>query len=123
MNGPYECGTWPDISIFRDSLISHLEPNERVEADDGCIGKHPQHVKCPKGFANYKETEHMQQKVQNRQESVNNRFKFWGILKQLFRHEIVMHGDVVQAVAMITQLSINAGEKLFECGYRDPPYN
>jgi hypothetical protein len=24
LNGPYEYGQWPDISIFRDSLLSHL---------------------------------------------------------------------------------------------------
>ena len=34
INGPYEAGSWPDINIFRDSLLSHLEENERVEADD-----------------------------------------------------------------------------------------
>ena len=122
INGPYECGKWPDISIFRDSLKSHLEPNERVEADDGYVGEHPHCIKCPKGFANYKETEFMQQRVRNRQESVNKRFKLWGILKQSFRHDISLHGDVFRAVAIVTQLSINAGEKLFQCDYRDPPY-
>ena len=38
INGPYEAGSWPDINIFRDSLKSHLEENERVEADDGYRG-------------------------------------------------------------------------------------
>ena len=56
MNGPYECGRWPDISIFRESLLSHLEPAERVEADDGYIGEHPLHIKCPAGFANPEST-------------------------------------------------------------------
>lgn len=123
LNGPYECGMWPDISVFRDSLKSHLEPNERVEADDGYVGEHPECVKCPQGFANEEQTEFMQQRVRNRQESINNRLKFWGILRQLYRHEITMHGDVVRAVAVVCQLTINAGEKLFACGYRDPPYN
>ena len=35
INGPYECRLWPDISIFSNSLKTHLAPNERVEADDG----------------------------------------------------------------------------------------
>ena len=43
--GPYECGKWPDISIFRDSLLSHLAPNKLIEADDGYIGEHLQYVK------------------------------------------------------------------------------
>lgn len=124
VNGPYECGKWNDIKIFRDSLMSHLAPFERVEADDGYLGEHPQHVKCPKGFANPEITEYMQQRVRNRQETVNRRFKSWDILKQVFRHihHIPDHGDVFRSVAVITQLAINEGEKLFHCGYRDPPY-
>ena len=120
INGPYEPGIWPDIKIFRDSLMSHLGRNERVEADDGYLGEHPQHVKCPAGFANRKENEKMQQRVRNRQESINNRFKFWGILAQEFRHDIADHGDVFRTVAVISQLEINQGERLFDCNYMDP---
>ena len=57
INGPYECGLWNDLMIFRNSLLSHLEPNERIEADDGYVGEHPQKVKCPKGFTNLPEKE------------------------------------------------------------------
>ena len=110
INGPYEPGIWPDIKIFRDSFMSHLGRNEQVEADDGYLGEHPQHVKCPAGFANQKENEKMQQRVRNRQESINNRFKFWGILAQEFRHDIADHGDVFRTVAVISQLEINQGE-------------
>ena len=99
--------------------MSHLEPNERVEADDGYVGEAPQHVKCPKSFTNKPETEAMQQRVRNRQETVNNRFKFWGILRQVYRHDIPKHGYVFRAIAVITQISINNGEKLFQCGYKD----
>ena len=35
INGLYECGMCNDIMIFRDSLMSFLAPNERVEADGG----------------------------------------------------------------------------------------
>ena len=119
VNGPYECGAWPDISIFRNSLMTNLAPNERVEADDGYVGEAPLHVKCPRSFTNRPETEAMQQRVRNRQETVNNRFKFWGILRQTYRHDIPKHGYVFRAIAIITQLSIKNGEKLFECGYRD----
>jgi hypothetical protein len=122
INGPYECGIWHDVCVFRDSLMSHLAPNERVEADDGYVGEHPQHVKCPKGFTNPEETEFMQTRVRSRQETVNRRFKAWQVLKQVYRHAIERHGDVFRAVAVITQLTINSGEQLFQCGYKDPPY-
>ena len=124
LNGPYECGRWPDISIFRDSLLSHLAPAERIEADDhGYFGEHPLHVKCPAGFANPESTLFMQQRARNRQETVNKRFKDWGLLKQVYRHEIAGHGVAFRAIAVITQLAINGGEALFECGYQDPPYD
>ena len=64
----------------------------------------------------------MQQRVRNRQETVNNRFKNWGYLRQRFRHKIEDHGEGARAIFMLTQLSINHGEKLFSTGYRDPPY-
>eukprot|EP00586_Coscinodiscus_wailesii_P007529 CAMPEP_0172490504 /NCGR_PEP_ID=MMETSP1066-20121228/20932_1 /TAXON_ID=671091 /ORGANISM="Coscinodiscus wailesii, Strain CCMP2513" /LENGTH=305 /DNA_ID=CAMNT_0013258997 /DNA_START=109 /DNA_END=1022 /DNA_ORIENTATION=- len=121
INGPYECGLWPDINIFWNSLVSNLGTNERVEADDGYIGEAPRHVKCPKSFTNPRETLAMQQRVRNRHETVNGRFKQWGVLKQVFRHDITWHGNVFRCVAMITQLSINNGDALFECKYPDPP--
>jgi hypothetical protein len=125
INGPFPCGLFNDISIFRNSLLSNLSANERVEADDGYIGEAPQHVKCPKCITNPPETEFMQQNIRNRQETVNKRFKNWGILKQVFRQKqkIPDHGDVFRAIAVLTQISINEGEQLFECRYRDPPYN
>jgi len=41
INGPYECGMWPDIPIFWNCLLSHLATNEQVEVDDGYIGEAP----------------------------------------------------------------------------------
>ena len=46
-----------------------------MEADDGCIGEHPQWVKCLKGFVNLEETEFMQQRSRNCQETANKRLK------------------------------------------------
>jgi hypothetical protein len=123
INGPYECGKWNDIMIFRNALLTELAPNERVEADDGYRGEHPQKIKCPCGIANLEETEFMQQRIRNRQETINKRFKDWGAMRQLWRHEIPRHGEAFRVIAIILQLSINDGEKMFECGYRDPPYD
>jgi hypothetical protein len=52
--------------------VTELSHAERVEADDGYIGERPQRVKYPTGFAN----PYTQQRVRNRQETVNNRLKF-----------------------------------------------
>ena len=119
---PYECRKWNDISIFRNALMTELSPINRVEADDGYIGEHPRHIKCPKGFANPEQTLFIQQRARNRHDTVNKRVKNWGILKQVYRHDIPKHGDVFRAIAVITQLSITNCEQIFECGYSDPPF-
>ena len=45
--GPFPCGDWPDIEIFRFALKHLLEPNERVEGDDGYRGEDPLFFKVP----------------------------------------------------------------------------
>ena len=65
----------------------------------------------------------MQARVRSRQETVNKRFKDWGILRQVYRHDIPSHGVVFRAVAVVTQLSISNGKYLFQCGYHDPSYS
>ena len=123
LNGPYECGMWNDIQIFRDSLLSHLEEGELVEADDGYVGAAPAHVKCPASFVNPEETLYMQQRIRNRQETVNKRLKNWGILKQVYRHEFSRHGEYTRACLVVTHLSIKNSGPIFDCGHHDPPYD
>ena len=124
INGPYECGKWPDISIFRNSLLSHLTEGERVEADDGYIGECPRYVKCPGHITADPTTSSMQADIRKRHETINKRFKQWGILKQVFRSKkLHTHGKVFRAVAITTQLAIENGEPLFQVGYADPYLN
>ena len=61
----------------------------------------------------------MQEKARSRQETDNRRFKCWGILKQVFRHDIPKHAEVIYDVAIITQISIENGEKIFQVDYHD----
>ena len=120
-NGSYECGKWPDISIFRNALLSNLDKNERVEADDGYVGEASNYIKCPKSFVNHCETIPMQARIRSKQETVTKRFKNRGMLKQVFRHLIPHHGHAFTAIAVLSQLTITNGENLFDCGYRDSP--
>ena len=92
INGPYEPGIWNDLMIIWDLLLSHLNEHEQVVADDEYHVMYPKHAKCPAGFANPVGTEKMQQRVHNHQETVNNKFKFGGILKEPFWHAISLHG-------------------------------
>ncbi len=65
-----------------------------MEADNGYIGEAPQRVKCPGSAANPTENQAMQSRVRSRHETLNGRIKNWEILKQVFRHDILKHGNV-----------------------------
>ncbi len=117
INGPFPCGKWPDIKIFKSSLQSFLEDGERVEADKGYRGD-PWHVKCPSNFGNPPENLEMQARVRSRHETVNSRFKNFAILSEQYRHDITEHGDVFCAIAVITQLAIQNGDPLWKVDYK-----
>jgi hypothetical protein len=123
INGPYPAGRWNDIAIFRNALKSMLDPGERVEADDGYRGESPGFVKCPQSIGQLAITESMQSLVRRRHETVNKRFKQWGILKQVFRGDISKHNQVFRFVAIVTQIAIENGEPLFGVDYEDPDFD
>ena len=119
VNGPYAAGKYPDIKIFHSGLAHWLDEFERVEVDDGYIGEVPKKVKCPGCASNPTENQEMQNRVRSRHESLNGRLKNWEILKSMYHHDLMEHGNVFRAITVIMQISINAGEKLFEVDYSD----
>jgi hypothetical protein len=119
VNGPYAAGKYTDIEFFRRGLAHWLDEHKRVEADNGYIGEVPQKVKCPGCASNPTENQVMQNRVRSRHESLNGRLKNWAILTSVYCHDLMEHGNVFQAIAVITQISINVGEKLFEVDYSD----
>jgi hypothetical protein len=118
IQGPYPTGAWPDIKIFTSCLAHFLEPYNRVKANNGYRG-HADKVKCPKNSVNPVKNLKMQGCVRAHHETLNRRLKNWGILSQVFRHDIRCHGDVFWACAVITQLTIEHGEPLFVVEYGD----
>ncbi len=119
INGPYAAGKYPDINFFCNGLAHWLDEHEQVEADNGYIGEAPQKVKFPGCTSNPTENQEMQNRVQSRHKSLNRRLKNWEILKSMYRHDIMEHGNVFWAIAVITQISINTGKQLFEVDYSD----
>ena len=119
IEGPYPAGKYNDITIFRNCLLHCLGPSERVVADKGYVGEAPRFVKCPNSKTLRRDHRRMMHLVSGRHETINNRFKFWGILKQVYRHNIIRHGSVVRAIGVITQLGINNGERLYNVEYND----
>ena len=56
-------------------------------------------------------------------QNIFNRFKQWGVLKQIFRGDITQHGDYFRFCCFVTQLCIMNGEPLFSVDYEDPDYD
>ena len=123
INGPYPAGCTHDLRIFRDSLMTYLDDGERVEADGGYIGECPRHCKCPSHLTTPEETAYMQSRVRSRQETINKNLKDWTVLQVIYRNDPGDHPYVFRACCVMKQIGINNGEKLFQTGYKDPPYD
>jgi hypothetical protein len=61
----------------------------------------------------------MQGQVMAHHETINRRHKKWGIISQVFRHNIRRHGKIFQVCTVITQLTIKNGKLLFKVEYKD----
>jgi DDE superfamily endonuclease len=114
-NGPFPCGAWPDISIFRSGLIDNLLPQEMVEADRGYRGQ-PDKIRTPDDYRNSTERD-LKKLARSRHETANRRFKQFKILQLTYCHDLQSHKQVFRAIVVLTQLSIKNGEVLFACEF------
>ena len=71
-------------------------------------------MKCPRCVSNPTEDKVMLNRVQSRHKMVNVQLKHSEILKSMDRHDQKEYWNVFWAITAITQLSINAGERIFE---------
>ena len=112
INGPFLCGAWPDLRIARNKLHYMLPPGEKYLADVGYMCYSAPSItkqECPA---------HERDAVNSllaRHETVNTRFKDWGILKNKYTLEEDKHRTVFYAIAVITQIEIVHGR--FNWGY------
>ena len=117
INGPFPCGEYPDIKIFRMALKHELEESERVLADLGYRGD--EKTKVPGPLYTEEAYKQMVKRVASRHETVNKRIKIFNCLTHPFRHGIAKHAACFRAVTVITQLAIENGEPLFQVQYDD----
>jgi hypothetical protein len=80
---------------------------------------HAKKIKCLENCTNLAEKRVMQGRIRACHEMLNGWQKNWGILSQVFRHHISMHGNVFQACAVLTQLTVGNCEFHFEVEYKD----
>lgn len=117
INGPFPCGTWPDLRIARSALIDALDSGEKYLADGGYKDGGVFAV-TPNGLNSTEQQ--MKKIVRARHETVNRRLKQFNALHRTFRHNVSRrHSSVFRAVANITQLMIENNEPLFCVDYND----
>ena len=91
---------------------------EKVEADDGYRGE-PLWISLPGelggGGARQRTAKGL---ARNRQETINRRFKQWGVLRERYRHDLKMHGTIVRAIATVIQIDMRSGNPPFQVEYR-----
>jgi hypothetical protein len=118
IQGPYPMGKYTDIKIFNKVLHHVLDLGEQDKANEGYVG-HPDKIKCPQNVGNSVERWAMQGRVRVCHETLKGWLKIWGILSQVYRYNIIWHGDVFRACVGVRQLTIKNGEPLFEVEYED----
>ena len=114
INGPFMCGRWPDINIFRVGLKRRLNQNEMVVADKGYRGDSKCHTNAHLvSLADKRATN----KALARHETVNKRVKQFKCLKNQFRHPLSKHKDCFYAASVATQVMFNRGHKPYKITY------
>ena len=117
VNGPFPCVMFTDTKIFVEGgIIDELTEHERVEADGAYTCFDPMYCKTPYGHTiklSSRERIEMSYRVRARHETVNQRYRIFNILKHVYRHKIGDHGDVINAVSVLVQLSLKHGNPLF----------
>ena len=106
VNGPFPCGNYPDVKIFKETMVSKLNIDELVIADRGY-----KHAKCVYSLAGF---ESLSSSLRARHEVVNRRLKHFSVLRTVFRHDLSVHSMCFHAVANITQLMIKHEDPMFK---------
>jgi hypothetical protein len=118
INGPFIAGSWPDLRIARSKLHHIIPKDEFYLADRGYRAQNTP------GVTKDDIPEHERPKMNwlmARHETVNTRFKDWGILKHRFTLAEHRHRYIFYAIAVITQVEISSG--MYDWGeYRDPSF-
>ncbi len=118
VHGPSRAG-WNDITLARQASVSFLNDNEMAVADSGYRGE-MQRIKTP-DLMHFCSGEQYYDASAARSchKTVNSRFKTKQILVKRFHHPLAFHSACFGAVAVITQLNIEAGKSLFHVQYID----
>ena len=102
IDGLLQCGSKPDITIYREGIKKRLSPGERVVADGGyrdasCVTP----ASVPSDLRNW------------HRDIRARRIKQFSAVSAVFRHYLDLHEHCFFACANLAQLMISNGQPLF----------
>ena len=114
IHGPFPAGEWPDIRIFRDSLIHFVDDREMILADGGYSdgGNYLMTIHELHGFAKKQAGV-----VLCRHELVNRQLKVFRCLGSKYRHDRAEHGNFLRSVALLIQLDLKEGRATYDVDF------
>ena len=111
LNGPYPCGHWSDLRIYRHLLKNLLAPGEMTIADKGYRGEET----CITAYdAIEPQVLYLMSVARARHETINGMFKRFRALRDIYRHDRLKHVYVFKTVAILTQLKLLSGRGSFQ---------
>ena len=107
--GPFPCGRYADLTIFKMGLKLLLSDGEKVLADRGY---RDELMLVRDAFSDGQKVYYARYRA--RHETVNRRLKHLFRVGHRFRHDVSLHSVCFHAVCNITQLMLEHGDPLFE---------
>jgi hypothetical protein len=108
--GPFPCGGYPDLSIFRLKLKQLLGNSEVVVADKGYKGDTKT---CTPRDSKDEQHRDAMNRTRARHEQINSRICIFGCFRTVFRHKIDKHHLFFKAALTMTQIGIENGRTPF----------
>ena len=100
------------MKLARECYIYNIDQNEKTISDNTYTDE--KYFIIPRQYPRNSIKHRTIKEILARHETVNRRFKQFGVLSQRFRHHISLHPYCFNAVANIVQVMIDSGENLFQ---------
>lgn len=107
-NGPFPCGSFPDLKIFKEGMAHDLDPTERGILDNGY-----KHNLCVSKDGLTQSLKDIHRPIRARYETVNSRLKNSQVLHHPLGHLLDLHMYCFHAVAQVTAMLISTSDPLF----------
>ena len=117
VNGPFPCGRYPDhVMVAQPGGLEDCLAAGEFYLCDGVYRNRPRSV-TPTGH--HTPRDRMKAMARARHETVNGRFKRFGVLRQRFRHEVYRHRPCALSVFNIIQVEMEEEYPIFQVQYYD----